>query len=239
MTYAEKNHRLSFLNIEPTLYPFGDGRVFNKSLPKSSSDREKLKLDRKIFTTLSKKMRKSRVTDQQNQHKLSMQDEILNSPPTGKPRIFTRNFSLASLRIHGTNIIVEPPEQKSFHNLQKKERLCINVKDSEKKILIKKNKKSSSIQNLLLKSKPKIATKTFFSETAYTKFLKSPETIRLNKPDSPGKIISNQKSNKSLISPLLNFKQITIKSTKNNNKKTHTDRIELKVYPEDLDISGW
>ena len=77
MTYADKNHRLSFLNIEPSLCLFKDYRIFNKSLPKHKSEKGKPKIDRQIFATLSKKMCKSRVLDQQNLHKLSMQDDIL------------------------------------------------------------------------------------------------------------------------------------------------------------------
>lgn len=237
MTYADKNLRLSFLNLEPSLSLFKDHRIFNKSLPKSSSGQRKLKLDRQIFTALSKKMRRSRIFDQQNQHKLSLPDEILNSPPNIQSHIFMRNFSLASLRINGTSIAAELPEQKSFVKIEKKEKLCKNA--FEKPILIKKNKKSSSIQNLVTKSRPKLTTKNIFSNGGCTKYLNSPQTTRANKPEHSDQVLSKPKSEKLLISPLLNFKKITIKSTQNKQQKTHTDRVELKVKMEDLDLSGW
>ena len=237
MIYADKNRRLSFLNLEPSLSLFKDQRIFNKSLPKSSSGQRKLKLDRQIFTSLSRKMRKSRISDKHNQHKLSLPDEIFNSAPSMHSHIFLRNFSLASLKISGTSIPAELPEQKSFAKIEKKEKSCKLA--SEKPISIKKNKKSSSIQHLLTKSRPKLTTKNIFSTGGCTKYLNSAQTARTNKPEPSDQTPAKPKCDKLLISPLLNFKKITIKSTQNKQQKTHTDRVELKVEMEDLDLSGW
>jgi hypothetical protein len=253
MTTFDKNLRLSFLNLDPSLSLLKNHQIFNKFLPKSTSGQKKLKIDRQIFTTLSRKMRRSRLLDNQSQNKFN--DEPPLSPAVRSSQIFLRNFSLASLRINGTSILAEPVE-KSFAKIEKKERLCLKfqeteksgkteknfreekVERTEKSVFLKKNKKSSSIQSFGQQKRPKLTTKTLFQDRAYVKDINSPQTARVEKREKP-EVCFKTNSVKSLVSPLLNFKKITIKSKLNKELVTHTDRIELKVNVDDLDISGW